>query len=62
MDGSDKMKIEKHLSDPCECNNRVFLREFFGWEYPLKCPNKPLLRSLYNKMLEKERECDSGLI
>ena len=62
MDGLDKMKIEKHLNDPCECNNRVFLREFFSWDYPLKCPHKPLLRALYNKMLTIEREKDSGLL
>ena len=62
MDGLDKMKIEKLLSDPGECDYRVLLKEFFEYDVPLKCPYKTMLRAFYNGMISKERNCDCGLI
>ena len=62
MDGLDKMKIEKMLSDPSECDYRVILREFFEYDVPLKCPYKSMLKAFYNDLLTKERNCDCGLL
>ena len=62
MDGLDKMNIEKMLSDPHECQYRVFLRSFFEYNIPIVCPYKTMLKAFYNKMLTKERDKDSGLL
>ena len=62
MDHLDRVNIEKLLSDPTECDYRIIIREFFEYKVPLKCPMRAMVKAFFDKLIESEKDKNSGLI
>ena len=51
----DKLRLERLINEPEECDYRVILREVFNYDVPIRCPYKSMIKAFYEDLKKHEK-------